>query len=339
MYLSLSRFHWHHIFGLVIWPLWIPLRYPYVPAQRETVILASIYAVIQGLCITIDTELDPYNARKGFWYSHMGWLLVRQDDIMKQWDVDISDLENDPVVEWQDRYYLPLSVFMTYIFPALIAWVGWRDLPGGLFWAGTVRMHVGLHLTFLVNSVAHWAGSRPYSSRTTARDNPMIALLTLGESYHNFHHEFPTDYRNGVAWFDIDISKWIIWSLAQVGLATNLNKVPNEVIQACRQPKSQRQHADRDGGDEIRAIDWDEYVRQAASGRALVAIAGFVYDVTDFLDAHPGGKVLSMGIGKDATAMFYGGVFQHSVAASSILSTMQVYVIRGGAQVEILKKE
>ncbi|KAJ5629450.1 Acyl-CoA desaturase [Penicillium herquei] len=288
-----------------------------------------------------DTELDPYNARKGFWYSHIGWLLFRQDDIMSQWDVDISDLENDPVVEWQDRYYIPLSNFMAFIVPGFIAHVGWRDLSGGLFWAGIIRLNVSLHFTFLVNSLAHWAGSRPFSTRTTARDNPLVVLITLGECYHNFHHEFPTDYRNGVAWFDIDISKWAIWLLAQVGLATNLNRVPEKIIEASRQRecKEQRTKVKFDLDSRGQVIEWEEYVQQAGRGRALIAIAGFVYDVTDFVDHHPGGKILNTAIGKDATAMFHGGIFQHSVAAGEMLSTMQVYVIRGGGPIEIRRKE
>ncbi|KAJ5920917.1 hypothetical protein N7466_009243 [Penicillium verhagenii] len=259
---------------------------------------------------------------------------------MSQWDVDISDLENDPVVEWQDRYYIPLAASMSFVVPGLIAWLGWGDLAGGLFWAGTVRMNVAWHFTFLVNSLAHWAGSRPFSSRTTARDNPLVALITLGECYHNFHHEFPTDYRNGVGLFDIDISKWLIWLLASVGLATNLNRVPDKVIENCRQGNSKKIPSDDNcAGDRVPAIEWEAYVQKAGSGRALVAIAGFVYDVTDFVDRHPGGEILKMGIGNDATTMFHGGVFQHSVTASDILSDMKVYVIRGGGPVETLRKK
>ncbi|KAJ6032738.1 delta-9 fatty acid desaturas-like protein [Penicillium herquei] len=319
-------------------------------APTATVVLAFSYALLHGLCITIGYH--RLWAHKSF-RAHVVLRIILAvigagavqrsikwwDDIMQEWDVDISDLESDPVVEWQDRYYIPLSLFMSFVVPGAIAWLGWGDLYGGLFWAGSVRINVAWHLTFLVNSLAHWAGTKPFSSRTTARDNPFVGIFTLGESYHNFHHEFPTDYRNGVDWFAIDLSKWIIWSLAAVGLATHLNRVSDKVIASCRQGKLQKsQVVNNDPGDGIPAIEWEEYVRQAESGRALVAIAGFVYDVTDFQNRHPGGKTLAMGVGKDATAMFYGGVFQHSVAASDILSTMQVYVIRGGGAVEIRRK-
>jgi predicted heme/steroid binding protein len=90
----------------------------------------------------------------------------------------------------------------------------------------------------------------------------------------------------------------------------------------------------------IPVIDWDGYTHQTESGRALIAIAGFVYDITDFIERHPGGhKILRAAIGQDATAMFHGGVFPHSAVASSLLSTMRVYVIRDGGRRESSKKD
>ena len=86
-------------------------------------------------------------------------------------------------------------------------------------------------------------------------------------------------------------------------------------------------------------MEWDDYVEQAKNGRGLVAIAGVIHDVTDFIKDHPGGKaMISSGIGKDATAMFNGGVYYHSNAAHNLLSTMRVGVIRGGCEVEIWKR-
>jgi len=86
-------------------------------------------------------------------------------------------------------------------------------------------------------------------------------------------------------------------------------------------------------------MEWDDYVDQAKNGRGLIAVAGVVHDVTDFIKDHPGGKaMISSGIGKDATAMFNGGVYMHSNAAHNLLSTMRVGVIRGGCEVEIWKR-
>ncbi|KAE8161910.1 hypothetical protein BDV40DRAFT_300838 [Aspergillus tamarii] len=291
----------------------------------------------------VDTGLDPYNARRGLFYSHLGWTIFRRDE--RDWDVDISDLENDPVVVWQDRYYYPLSLLACFGLPTMIPWLGWADWRGGLYFAGLCRMVVAYHSTFAVNSFAHWSGSQPFSRTTTARDNFIVGLIALGEGYHNFHHEFPTDYRNGVRWYDLDVSKWVILLLEQLQLATNLHKVSDDVIDSCRRQYRQEKQlppADTFSADhgEVPPIEWDEYVQQAESGRALVAVAGFVYDVSNFVDRHPGGeKILKTAMGRDATAMFHGGGHNHSLAASNILSTMLVYVIRGGGRVELLNKK
>ncbi|KAL3454158.1 hypothetical protein BJX65DRAFT_317885 [Aspergillus insuetus] len=286
----------------------------------------------------VDTDLDPHNARKGLFHSHVGWLLVLPPNCGR--DVDISDLESDPVVMWQHRYFIPLSVFMCLGVPALVPWLGWGDLWGGIFYAGLWRMVVAFHCTFTVNSLAHWGGQQPFGRRTTARDNPVVGLLALGEGYHNFHHEFPMDYRNGIRWYDFDMTKWAIGLSAMVGLATNLQTVSDAVIQSCQaQQRGGLLETKSLPSDHIPIIDWEGYTHQAESGRALIAIAGFVYDITDFIERHPGGhKILRAAIGQDATAMFHGGVFTHSAAASSLLSAMRVYVVRGGGRREWSKK-
>ena len=121
---------------------------------------------------------------------------------------------------------------MAAVVPAAIAWT-WHDPLGGLLWAGCVRLVVQYHATFAINSVAHRFGNRPYSSTTSARDNVLVAMLTLGEGYHNFHHCFPSDYRNGAGRFDVDATKWFISTLAFVGLASDLKRAsPQAVLRA-----------------------------------------------------------------------------------------------------------
>ncbi|KAE8371081.1 hypothetical protein BDV26DRAFT_303236 [Aspergillus bertholletiae] len=292
----------------------------------------------------VDTDRDPYNARRGLFYSHIGWLLVRQDS--SKWDIDISDLLNDPVVVWQERYYIPLAVFSSFIVPTLVAGWGWGNWRGGIFWAGLVRLVISWHCTFTVNSLAHWMGTQPFSQKVTARNNLLVGILAAGEGYHNFHHQFPFDYRNGVYWYDFDPSKWVIWLLAQLGLARGLNTATEQAIDECRSQSHREQQREgrclgessRANRDTIPVIEWDEYVQQVQNGRALVAIAGSIYDVSGFLDKHPGGEqLLRSACGKDATAMFHGGSFDHSPAASDLLSTMRVYIIQGGGPVEVLR--
>src|SRR4029077_2279112 len=101
---------------------------------------------------------------------------------------------------------------------------------GAFLIAGVARIVVLQHCTFLINSACHTIGRQPYSTRCSARDSFFLALFTMGEGYHNYHHEFQHDYRNGVKPWQFDPTKWIIWTLAKVGLAWKLRRVPTEKI-------------------------------------------------------------------------------------------------------------
>jgi hypothetical protein len=147
----------------------------------------------------VDTDKDPYAVVKGFWHAHIGWMLVRRDRTRMGRALD-DDLLADPVVAFQHANYLPLALLMTFVVPTLVAGLGWGDYFGGYFVAGVARLVFVHHSTFCVNSLAHWAGAATYTDGHTARNSIVTALVTLGEGYHNFHHEFPTDYRNGGAY-------------------------------------------------------------------------------------------------------------------------------------------
>jgi stearoyl-CoA desaturase (delta-9 desaturase) len=126
---------------------------------------------------------------------------------------------------WQHRYYLPLTLAMNFGLPILVGWAS-GDVLGTLLLAGVLRLVVSHHATFFINSLAHIWGVQPYTDDNTARDNGVVALLTYGEGYHNFHHMFAHDYRNGVRWWQWDPSKWFIGAMRWVGLARNLKTVP-----------------------------------------------------------------------------------------------------------------
>jgi stearoyl-CoA desaturase (delta-9 desaturase) len=129
---------------------------------------------------------------------------------------------------------MPLSIFMNFIVPVLIAGIFWNDALGGLLIAGFLRLVFTHHSTFLINSLCHFFGSQPYSDRHTARDNAITALFTWGEGYHNFHHEFANDYRNGVRWFQFDPGKWAISLMSHMRLAWGLKRAPDAMIKQRR---------------------------------------------------------------------------------------------------------
>jgi len=176
-----------------------------------------------------DNDVDPYSAKKGFWYSHIGWML-REYQAHRYHDYkNVSDLQRDKIVMWQHKYYLPLVLLTNFGIPLLFGVITGQILASFLL-VGFMRLVLSHHLTFCINSLAHMWGSQPYSDKNTAKDNPIVALLTFGEGYHNFHHAFQYDYRNAIKWWQFDPTKWLIKSLSWIGLAKNLKKIPEEKI-------------------------------------------------------------------------------------------------------------
>lgn len=291
-----------------------------------------------------DTDKDPYNAKRGFWFSHMGWMVFKQNPRLKG-RTDISDLLTDKLIVSQHKHYVWWLVAAAYITPMLVCGLGWGDYKGGLLYAGIVRLFLVHQATFCVNSLAHWIGEQPFDDRNTPRDHVLTALVTMGEGYHNFHHEFPSDYRNALKWYQWDPTKMLIWASHQVGLAYNLqrfsqNTIEQGIVQQ-KQKKLDRWRNRLNWGvpiDQLPVVEFDEF-REAAKKRDLIVISGIVHDVTDFVDRHPGGRILiKSAVGKDGTAVFNGGVYNHHNAAHNLLSTMRVGVVRGGCEVEVWKK-
>jgi stearoyl-CoA desaturase (Delta-9 desaturase) len=176
-----------------------------------------------------DEERDPYSARRGFWFSHIGWML-REYPSGKPDFSNIPDLKKDPMLAFQHRYYVPLTLAANFGLP-LIAGLVFHDVWGMLILAGVLRLVWSHHVTFFINSLAHMWGSRPYTEDNSARDNPVLAVVTYGEGYHNFHHIFAHDYRNGVRWWQWDPTKWLIAALQVFGLTRRLKRTPVFQIQ------------------------------------------------------------------------------------------------------------
>nr|WP_179286541.1 fatty acid desaturase [Moraxella osloensis] len=176
-----------------------------------------------------DIYQDPYSAKRGFWFSHIGWMLKNYPSGHYDYK-NIPDLKADPVLVAQDKYYALWILLANIGLPALFGWmVG--DVAGTLVLAGLLRLVLSHHFTFFINSLCHMFGTRPYTDTNTARDNPILAIFTWGEGYHNYHHFFQYDYRNGVKWWQYDPSKWIIYGLSKIGLTWDLKRVPDVTIQ------------------------------------------------------------------------------------------------------------
>lgn len=174
-----------------------------------------------------DQEKDPYNAMRGFWYSHCGWIFFKDPHADEKY---VSRLRQDPVVLWQHRYYVPI-VLSGLALPFVVGYLYTQSWVGGLgcfLLAGLGRTFFVLNSTFCINSICHLWGRQPHSAEDSSRDSWVVSLVTLGEGYHNYHHAHQRDYRNGPRWYNFDPSKWLIFGMSMIGAAWDLSRVQPE---------------------------------------------------------------------------------------------------------------
>ncbi|KLO17514.1 delta 9-fatty acid desaturase protein [Schizopora paradoxa] len=284
-----------------------------------------------------DTDLDPYGAHHGLFWTHIGWMLVKPS--VKPGYADVRDLNRNEVVQWQHRWYFPLALVAGLILPWATSGYLWGDWRGGFYYVCFLRLFCVHHSTFCVNSIAHYLGETTYDDKHTPRDHFLTALLTLGEGYHNFHHQFPMDYRNAVKWYQYDPTKWFIVTCSFLGFATHLRVFPdNEIRMGELSMSLKRLKSVQDNltwpksSADLPVISWETFQNEASS-RPLVLISGFIHDISDFLDQHPGGRdILQRSVGTDATAAFFGGIYDHSHAAHNLLTTLRVGALHGGLE-------
>lgn len=173
-----------------------------------------------------DKEQDPYPIKKGFLYAHILWIFEKYRPI----DMTVvPDLVKNKIVMFQNRHYALLGT-LTNIVSTLFIWWLTGDIFGSIVISLIARIFLLHHLTFFINSLAHTWGARTYSGEQTAVDNYIIALLTFGEGYHNYHHVFTSDYRNGVKWYHFDPGKWLVWILSKLRLTGGLRKMDQYFI-------------------------------------------------------------------------------------------------------------
>jgi stearoyl-CoA desaturase (delta-9 desaturase) len=175
----------------------------------------------------VDTEEDPYSIKKGFLFAHCLWLVQKPREIEER---TVSDLLKNKLVLFQHRYYKTLMIATNAL---VVLFFGWllNDYLGSFMLVLGLRMFLLHHFTWFINSLAHTWGDKPFSQELSAVDNYFLSMLTFGEGYHNYHHTFANDYRNGIRWFHFDPTKWLIWTLHKLGLAYNLKRMDAATIE------------------------------------------------------------------------------------------------------------
>lgn len=174
----------------------------------------------------VDTDDDPYSINKGFWYAHFYWMLQKPEPIDTK---IVSDLVKNPRVMFQHRFIVLFMFGGNALLWLVLGWI-FNDYLGAFFVGICLRIFVLHHLTWFINSLAHTWGDRPFCQEQTAVNNFVLSILTFGEGYHNYHHVFAKDYRNGVRWYHFDPTKWTIWTLSKLGLAHDLRQMDELVI-------------------------------------------------------------------------------------------------------------
>ena len=174
-----------------------------------------------------DHEGDPHTPREGGWWAHAGWLiwgnaLHAQTRALARY---VPDLMRNRFYVWLSKYHwLPLAASGVALFGLGWIWGGWRNAVGMVLWGGFLRVTLGLHATWLVNSATHIWGRRRFVTRDNSRNNFWVALVSGGEGWHNNHHAHPVSARHGLAWYEFDPNYWGIWLLAKVGLARKIKR-------------------------------------------------------------------------------------------------------------------
>jgi len=182
-----------------------------------------------------DTPADPHNSQRGFFFTHMGWLLVRKHPLVieKGRTLDLSDLHADPVCQFQHRFYLPLVLLFCFIVPTVVpVWLWSERALVAFYTAGLLRYCVLLHGTWMVNSVAHTFGYRPYDKNIKPRQSVVTSIMALGEGWHNYHHTFPYDYKTSEIPYLFNMTTVWIDVCSSVGLAYDLKSAPGQMIES-----------------------------------------------------------------------------------------------------------
>ncbi len=187
-----------------------------------------------------DHDDDPYDITKGFFWAHIGWILFKLD--AEQPMDNVKDLKKDALVRFQHKYYVPIAIGVGLILPAIVGYIeaGAVGAWAGFLVVGALRVVLVQQSTFFINSLCHMIGSQPYSTRCSARDSWIMALVTYGEGYHNYHHEFQHDFRNGVKAWNFDPTKWTVLLLHKLGLVSDLRRVPTSKIVASEMKEAHR---------------------------------------------------------------------------------------------------
>ncbi|XP_063926211.1 acyl-CoA Delta-9 desaturase-like [Zophobas morio] len=229
-----------------------------------------------------DTDADPHNSNRGFFFSHIGWLMSKKHPavISKGKTIDLSDLENDFLVMFQKEHYKFLYIIFAIGIPIAVPIYGWNEtFINSLFVSYFARYILQLHATWLINSAAHLYGTKPYDKFMNPVENRLISMIALGEGWHNYHHAFPSDYRAAEYGVRYSVTTFVIDVLAFLGLVYDLKEVKGDVVKTRVVKKGDGSHpmfsnqseAEVDPADLLNSPEFDDKTNLEISARHVTA--------------------------------------------------------------------
>ncbi|XP_022123202.2 LOW QUALITY PROTEIN: acyl-CoA Delta-9 desaturase [Pieris rapae] len=182
-----------------------------------------------------ETVADPHDVRRGFWFAHVGWLVLTPHPAVENRRIALNktsqDLIDDPVVRFQKLFFIPLFLILNIILPLGIPIYYWdEDWMTSFSVSFVLRFTITLNIAYCVNSFAHIWGNKPYDKYIKSVENQLVSLAALGEGWHNYHHVFPWDYRTSELG-KINISTSFIDFFARIGWAYDLKAATMSMIE------------------------------------------------------------------------------------------------------------
>ncbi|CAL1689304.1 unnamed protein product [Lasius platythorax] len=236
---------WTHRAYKAKWPLRIILFICYTSAGQN-----NLYDWVRDHRVHhkyTDTDADPHNSNRGFFFSHVGWLMMKKhpDVIRKGRQIDMSDILADPVAAFGCKYFSILKFVFAFLLPVMVPVYGWNETwSRALISQILIRYVFGLNCTWSVNSVAHIWGSKPYDAYINPTENRLVAFLAFGEGWHNYHHVFPWDYKAAeLGNYTLNITTMFIDVFAKIGWAYDLKQPSEELIRTVVMKRGDRSHS------------------------------------------------------------------------------------------------
>ncbi|XP_032684428.1 acyl-CoA Delta(11) desaturase-like [Odontomachus brunneus] len=192
-----------------------------------------------------DTDADPHNSNRGFFFSHMGWLMMKKkpEVIREGREIDMSDILADPIIVFVDKYFMILKPIFCLVLPTMVPVYGWNETWIRSIYIQIFRYVLGNHFLFIVGSLSHMWGSKPYDAGIKATNNKLVAFLAMGEGWHNYHHVFPWDYKGAeFGDYKLNVTTMFIDFFAKIGWAYDLKQPSRQLVMSVIAKKGDGSH-------------------------------------------------------------------------------------------------